>query len=58
MIDLINNALVMIGFYSISYREENTIEKTGSGDYDYEFVGTGKIVKEYERTIFKTKLPF
>ena len=48
----------MIGFYSISYREENTIEKTGSGDYDFEFVGTGKIVKEYERTIFKTKLPF
>ena len=58
MKDLINNILVLIGFQSVRYVEENTIEKVGPGEHDYEFVGTGKMLKIYERNIFKTKIPF
>jgi len=55
---LINNILVLIGFQSVRYVEETTTERVGSGEHDYELVGTGKMLKIYERNIFKKKLPF
>jgi len=51
---LLNDLLVFIKYYQVSIVEETKTIKTGQGDYDFEEVGTGKIIRVYS----KRKLPF
>ena len=53
---LLNEFLVLIGYYRSYYKEEIKMLRTCQGDYDFEFIGTGKIIKQYEKR--NQKLPF